>query len=749
MLSEGIIERSRSPWRAQVVVASDDNHKKRLVIDYSQTINRFTELDAYPLPNINDFVNNVARYKVFSSIDLKSAYHQVPLCNSDRPYTGFEADGALYQFKRIPFGVTNGPSCFQRIIRETVARENLSDVFVYLDNLYVCGQDDSEHDQNLKKFLEVSKKYNWTLNEKKCVFGTRKLEILGSLVEDGEIRPDPERLRPLKELPVPHCSKSLKRVIGLFSHYSKWISNFSDKVAPLINEKKFPLSQAAVDAFHSLVSDIEHSVVHCIDESKPFELECDASDFALAGVLNQEGRPVAFFSRTLHGSERKWPAVEKEACAIIESIRNWRHLLTGRSFKLVTDQKSVSFMFHKNHQSKIKNDKVYRWRLELSCYSFDIVYRPGVENIPADSFSRVYCSAMSKKSLYEIHDALCHPGVTRTFAFVRSRNFPFSIDDVRDVIRGCKVCCECKPRFYNSPSQHLIKATQPLERLNIDFKGPLPSASRNKYMLSVVDEYTRFPWAIPCPDLKAETVHMSLCNIFSVFGLTGYVHSDRGSSFMSKELTDYLHQRGIATSRTTPYNPQGNGLVERYNGTIWKHVTLALKSKGLPVSEWEQVLPDVLHSIRSLISTATNETPHERMFNFARRTSTGISVPTWLSEPGTVLLKRHVRQSKYEPLVDRVQLLDANPSYAHIRHENGVESTVSLRDLAPYGEDGVSETVDVDIPLPGDEPTVNVEPPVESEKPDRNTHMDSGTGTDVSDVRRSARTRKPRPIFDL
>ena len=305
LLSDGIIEKSNSPWRAQVVVSKDENHKKRLVVDYSQTINKYTNLDAYPLPNMNDFINHIACYKVFSSIDLKSAYHQVPLDCADRMYTAFEWDGALYQFTRMPFGVTNGPSCFQRIVNDFIKDNNIEDTFAYMDNIYVCGVNQEEHDQNLKQFLDEAASNNWTFNKPKCVFSTERLEVLGAVVENGSIRPDPERLRPLRELPLPHNCKSLKRVVGLFSHYSKWIPKFSDKVAPLIGQKQFPLSDAAKEAFEQLKRDIENSVVQCIDETKPFELECDASDFALAAVLNQGGRPVALFSRTLHGSTRR------------------------------------------------------------------------------------------------------------------------------------------------------------------------------------------------------------------------------------------------------------------------------------------------------------------------------------------------------------------------------------------------------------------------------------------------------------
>ena len=160
---------------------------------------------------------------------------------------------------------------------------------------------------------------------------------------------------------------------------------------------------------------------------------------------------------------------------------------------------------------------------------------------------------------------------------------------------------------------------------------------------------------------------------------------------MSVELKTYLHGKGIATSRTTPYNPKGNGQVERLNGTLWKTVTLALKSRKYEITQWEVVLQDSLHAVRSLLCTETNATPHERMFSHRRRSTSGNSLPTWLLTPGPVYLKRHVRASKYDPLVDEVELLEANPHYAHVRLPDGRESTVSLRHLAPVGEEREEE----------------------------------------------------------
>ena len=254
---------------------------------------------------------------------------------------------------------------------------------------------------------------------------------------------------------------------------------------------------------------------------------------------------------------------------------------------------------------------------------------------------------------------------------------------VRQVVDSCSTCAELKPRFHQFKGK-LIKATQPLQQLNIDYKGPLPSAGPNKYLLTLVDEYSRFPFAFPCKDMKSSTVISCLEQLFAMFGMPSYIHNDRAPDFLSDEIKEYLRSRGIATSRTSRYNPRGNGQIERYNGTIWKTITLALKSKKLPTTLWESVLPDALHSIRSLLCVSTNCTPHERFFNFQRRATAGNTVPTWLLKPGPVYVRRHALRSKYEPHVEKVDLLEANPEYAFVRFSSGRETTVSLRDVAPY-----------------------------------------------------------------
>ena len=154
-------------------------------------------MDAFPLPQIDELVNRIAQYRVFSTIDLRSAYHQVPFKDEDKPYTAFEARGCLYQFTRLPFGVTNGVACFQREMVKIVQEEDLKTTFPYLDNITICGKNQEDHDVNLKCFLEAAECKNITYNNEKSVFSTRRLPIVRHEVEEGEIRPDPERLRPL------------------------------------------------------------------------------------------------------------------------------------------------------------------------------------------------------------------------------------------------------------------------------------------------------------------------------------------------------------------------------------------------------------------------------------------------------------------------------------------------------------------------------------------------------------------------
>jgi len=199
-----------------VVARNETTSKKRLCVDYSQTVNKFTHLDAYLLPRINDTIRQVLQYKWFSTLDLQSAYHQVELLPGERMYTAFEANGQLYQYKKMPFGLKNAPAAFQRTINALIAENNCTGTFAYLDDITVCGHTKEEHDQNLRSFLDLATKHNLMFNDSKCVFASDTINLLSYRITNGKFQPDPERITPLMELPIPGNAKALQRIIGMF-----------------------------------------------------------------------------------------------------------------------------------------------------------------------------------------------------------------------------------------------------------------------------------------------------------------------------------------------------------------------------------------------------------------------------------------------------------------------------------------------------------------------------------------------------
>ena len=298
---EGKIEECRSPWRAQCFVhKGDEFHKPRLVIDYSQTINRFTGLDAFPVPLIDEMVEDLSKKRFYTTFDLTAAYHQVPILEHERKFTAFEACGKLYQFKYIPFGVTNGVSAFQRTVQNIKDNEKLEDVYIYLDNMTIAGDTKEDHDQKVKAFEAAAAKYNLSFNDSKTIRGVESINLLGYLVSHNSVKPDPERLAPLLNMLPPTDDKSLSRVLGMFAHYSKWVKNFSEKIRPLSHSTEFPLADEAVSAFNGIKEEIAQSVLATPNPALPFIVETDASKYAIGATLSQSGQPVAFFSRTLN-----------------------------------------------------------------------------------------------------------------------------------------------------------------------------------------------------------------------------------------------------------------------------------------------------------------------------------------------------------------------------------------------------------------------------------------------------------------
>ena len=232
----------------------------------------------------------------------------------------------------------------------------------------MAGRTQLEHDKNIQVFSEAIIRRNFTLNDSKTVTSVPNVNILGHVVGNMCIQPNPERMRPLLGFLPPSNLKALRRVLGMLAYYAKWINFLADEIRPLAEAKDFPLKESALNAFDLLKADLSNAALQSVNESLRFVIECDASDIAVLATLNQGGKPVAFMPRTLQGSEIHYPAYEKKATTIIKAVRKWGHLLTRNTFTLITDQRSVSFTLDNRRWTKIKNNQVQKWRMELASF---------------------------------------------------------------------------------------------------------------------------------------------------------------------------------------------------------------------------------------------------------------------------------------------------------------------------------------------------------------------------------------------
>ncbi|KFD61358.1 hypothetical protein M514_12069, partial [Trichuris suis] len=322
----------------------------------------------------------------------------------------------------------------------------------------------------------------------------------------------PELWKVVKKFLVPFPSSYLVWLnVGSLPQQISWLrkeTGSTSSVRPLVQTTAFSLSAEVESAFPLLKRGTEKSSVRAVDESLPFEVETDASEVALAAVLNQLGRPAAQPS-----ADAPYSCVKDERrCRKKKPKQSLKQCDTGN-----TDRKT----FHDKNGPQ---------------FDFDIIYRPREDNVPPDVSSRIACGlvAYGRSHLKLLHEGLCHLGVTRLQHFVRPKNLPYLLDEIRQVTSGCRVCAECKPSFYSREKAPLTKATQPFERLNLDFKGPLPGDSASRFLLCVI------PFAFPCPDTSSASVTKALTELFCLFSVPAYIHSDRGTAFMRSELRDFL-----------------------------------------------------------------------------------------------------------------------------------------------------------------------------------------------------------------
>ena len=397
MAEKGLIEPSHSAWSAPAVLVPKRDGTTRFCIDYRR-LNQLTIPDSHPLPRIDDTLEALGGSCWFSTLDLKSGFHQVSIAEEDRPKTAFSIPGSgLWQWRVLPFGLINSPSVFERLMERVFAGLTFLILLIYLDDIIVYSKTFDEHLENLKVVFERLKNVNLKLNPKKCNLLCKKVAFLGHEVSEQGIATDPAKIQSVKDWPEPKSVTEVRQFIGLASYYRKFIPNFATICKPLhkLTQKdvKFNWSVQCQTAFDTVKSLLTSAPIlsYPLLQGQPFVLDCDASNVGAGAVLSQlqngEEKVISYYSQCLSRSERQYCTTRKELLAVVKAVKYFNHYLIGQQFTVRTDHGSLQWLMRfKNCEGQIA-----RWIETLSAYTFTVVHRAGRVHNNADSMSRRPC----------------------------------------------------------------------------------------------------------------------------------------------------------------------------------------------------------------------------------------------------------------------------------------------------------------------------------------------------------------------
>jgi hypothetical protein len=399
ILLDMVEEIKTAQFYSQVLVVKkkqmDGSTKSRFCIDYRH-INLIIDTYRWPLPLIDDLIRRLGGNAVFSTLDLTQGFHQCKLSKKARKFTAFITSRGLYQYKRVPFGLSGGPSYFQHIIQNVVLRGLVpSACLVYIDDVIVFGKDEKEHAENLGKVLARFEKHRVTCKPSKCKFHFPEVGYLGHVISSEGVTLSDERRKHIANIREPTIVSELHSFLGLVNFFRDHIKNFSKLSGPLYKylkrskRSKIPWREDDRTSFRLLKQAVvDAPILRYMREEGDIVLFTDASDMALGGHLvqyiNDVPNTICFVSKKFNDTQTRWSTTEKELYAIVYSVLKLRAMLGGRQFTVRTDHKTLTHWYSEND-----TPKVYRWKQRLLEFTFDIVHVVGEVNCVADALSRL------------------------------------------------------------------------------------------------------------------------------------------------------------------------------------------------------------------------------------------------------------------------------------------------------------------------------------------------------------------------
>ena len=387
LLRKGFIKESLSPYVVPALLTPKKDGTWRMCVD-SRAINKITIKYRFPIPRLDDLLDMMTGARIFSKIDLKSGYHQIRIRPGDEWKTAFKTKDGLYEWVVMPFGLSNAPSTFMRIMTQVLRMFIGKFVVVYFDDILIYSKTKEDHLDHLRQVCLTLRKESLYANLGKCAFLTHRVIFLGFVMTPEGVSADPEKVKSIVEWPTPTTVFDVRSFHGLATFYRRFIRNFSTIVSPItdcIRKGSFEWTKAADKAFLELKEKMTQApILRLPDFSKVFEVACDASGVGIGGVLSQENHPVAFFSEKLNEAKIRYSTYDKEFYALVQALKYWRHYLLPHEFVLYSDHEALRYL---NSQKKL-NPRHAKWVEYIQAYTFVLKHRAGTENKVADALSR-------------------------------------------------------------------------------------------------------------------------------------------------------------------------------------------------------------------------------------------------------------------------------------------------------------------------------------------------------------------------
>ncbi|KAJ1600074.1 hypothetical protein NDA14_000490 [Ustilago hordei] len=606
--------RRRQRSRDGVLFVPKKDGGLRLCVDY-RGLNEITVKNRAPLPLIEEQLFLLRKARIYTKLDLRAAYNLIRIAKGDEWKTAFGTQLGLYEYLVMPFGLANAPAHFQSFIND-IFRDIIGVyVVVYLDDFLIFSDTEEVHVKHVTEVLTRLRSNRLFAKLSKCEFHTKTVEFLGYIIKPTGIEMDPEKVRTVKEWPMPESIHDIQRFLGFANFYRRFIAHFARiakpltaLVKPIERFKKFELPEEAQQAFHKLIQAFTSAgVLQHFDYHLPTRLETDASDFAIAGVLKQEheGRwhPVAFYSRKMSSAEKNYEIHDKELLAVYrpgdkggepdaltrrtdmqpageEQDHNVRQLLPPRVFKETADHDSL---------------------LVAPMISMESIASKGLKDL-------VKIFQPLDQELQEIH-----------------RKKPFELKDDLWYSGG-------------SAKEPLATPDRPWGSISLDFIEGLPPSKKydsKTYdsILVIVDRLTKF--AILAPTHKTVTAKQTAVLLYGhmvrLFGYPDHMVSDRGRQFISGAWKAFAEQMGVKHSLSTAYHPQTDGQTERVNQVIEQYLRMYCNYEQ---DDWVNLLDTAAFVYNNTVHNSIGVSPFFACYGWNPKAHPDIPQRLGVNDPG-------------------------------------------------------------------------------------------------------------------